>query len=70
MKMVKCLTEFDYFFTVFLKNRNLISKIRISNVTDYAALTQIYFINLLHNFGASANTMGLRIQSVCFHEKT
>ena len=38
MKMVKCLPEFEY-FTVFLKNRNFISKIRISKVTDYAALT-------------------------------
>ena len=36
--MVKCLPEFEY-FTVFLKNRNFISKIRISKVTDYAALT-------------------------------
>ena len=27
------------FFTVFLKNRNFISKIRRSNLTDYAALT-------------------------------
>ena len=37
MKMVKCLPEFEY-FTVFLKNRNFISKIRISKVTEYAAL--------------------------------
>ena len=39
MKMVKCLVipEFEY-FTVFLKNRNFISKIKISKVTDYAAL--------------------------------
>ena len=36
-KMVKCLPEFEY-FTVFLKNRNFISKIRRSKVTDYAAL--------------------------------
>ena len=36
--MVKCLPEFEY-FTVFLKNRNFISKIRISKVTDYAGLT-------------------------------
>ena len=36
--MVKCLPEFEY-FTVFLKNRNFTSKIRISNVTDYAALS-------------------------------
>ena len=35
--MVKCLPEFEY-FTVFLKNRNFISKIRRSEVTDYAAL--------------------------------
>ena len=38
--MVKCLPEFKYFFTVFLKNRNFISKIRISKVTDYAALNK------------------------------
>ena len=38
MKMVKCLPEFEY-FTVFLKNRNFISKNKISKVTDYAALT-------------------------------
>ena len=41
MKIVKCLPEFEY-FTVFLKNRNFISKIRISKVTDYAALISIY----------------------------
>ena len=39
--MVKCLPEFEY-FTVFLKNRNFISKIRISKVTDYAALSHPY----------------------------
>ena len=37
MKMVKCLPEFEYFI-VFLKNRNFISEIRRSKVTDYAAL--------------------------------
>ena len=36
-KMVKCLPEFEY-FTVFLKNKNIIFKIRRSKVTDYAAL--------------------------------
>ena len=40
--MVKGLPEFEYLnlsiFTVFLKNRKFISKIRISKVTDYAAL--------------------------------
>ena len=35
--MVKCLPEFEY-FTVFLKNRKFIFKIRISKDTDYAAL--------------------------------
>ena len=40
MKMVKCLPEFEY-FTVFLKRRNFISKIRISKVSDHAALKDI-----------------------------
>ena len=35
--MVNCLPEFEY-FTVFLKNKNNIFKIRRSNVTDFAAL--------------------------------
>ena len=35
--MVKCLPNLSI-FTVFLKNRNFIFKIRISKVTDYAAL--------------------------------
>ena len=48
--MVKCLPEFEY-FTVFLKNRNFISKIRISKVTDYAALTKVlkFIIGLLQS---------------------
>ena len=37
MKLVKCIPEF-YFFTVFLKNRNISSKIKRSKATDYAAL--------------------------------
>ena len=37
MKMVKIYLNLSI-FTVFLKNRNLISKIRTSKVTDYAAL--------------------------------
>ena len=36
-KKVKCIPEFSI-FTVFLKNRNIISKMKISKVTDYAAL--------------------------------
>ena len=46
--MVKCLPEFEY-FTVFLKNSNLISKIRNSKVTDYAALIVLFsllFMNM------------------------
>ena len=35
--MVKCLPEFEYFHYI-LENRNFISKIRRSKVTDYAAL--------------------------------
>ena len=36
------------FFNVFLKNRNIISKIKRSNVTDYAAFT-LYFIETHFN---------------------
>ena len=35
--MVKCLPELSI-FTAFLKNKNIIFKIRRSKVTDYAAL--------------------------------
>ena len=38
MKLVKCISEFKFFFTVFLKNRNISSNIKRSKVTDYAAL--------------------------------
>ena len=48
MKMVKCLPEFEY-FTVFLKNRNFISKIRRSKVTDYAFLRAFFFVKENNN---------------------
>ena len=35
--MEKCLPEFEH-FSVFLKNKSIISKIRRSKVTDYVAL--------------------------------
>ena len=41
--MVKCLPEFELFFTVFLKNKNIIFKIRRSKVTDYAALSHLFY---------------------------
>ena len=44
--MVKCLPEFEY-FTVLLKNRNFISKIRRSKVTDYA---NIKYFTVLNDF--------------------
>ena len=44
-KMEKCLPEFEN-FTVFLKNRNFISKIRRSKVTDYAALTGLVSVSV------------------------
>ena len=47
--MVKCLPEFEY-FSVFLKNRNFISKIRISKVTDYAALNDLLGLGCEHTF--------------------
>ena len=37
--MVKCLPEFEY-FSVFLKNKNIIFKFRRSKVTDYATLIE------------------------------
>ena len=51
MKMVKCLPVFEY-FTVFLKNKNFISKIRWSKVTDYAALKIRIIDTNHHNFKA------------------
>ena len=46
--MVKYLPEFEY-FTVFLKNKNIIFKIRRSKVTDYAALKCQAYICLYFN---------------------
>ena len=51
--MVKCLPEYEY-FTAFLKNKNIIYKIRRSKVTDYAALllvlpTRQIFCSILRN---------------------
>ena len=46
--MVKCFPEFEFTeFTVFLKNKNIIFKIRRSKVTDYADLTvlNLYMFN-------------------------
>ena len=48
--MVKCLPKFEY-FTVFLKNKNIISKIRRSKITDYAALTVKAFSSLVLSIG-------------------
>ena len=50
---MKYLHEFEY-FTVFLKNRNFISKIKRSKVTEYAALNDLlnafyYAFNKLNN---------------------
>ena len=46
MKMIKCLPEFEH-FTVFLKIRNFISKIRRSKITNFAALKPVlWFITL------------------------
>ena len=38
MKKIKCIPKFSI-FTLFLKNRNIISKMKRSKVTDYASLT-------------------------------
>ena len=48
--MVKCLPEFEY-FTVFLKNKNIIFKIRRSKITDDAALNvRFYFMDYHFTF--------------------
>ena len=39
--MLKCLPEFEYFYCVLEKKKNIIFKIRRSKVTDYAALNDI-----------------------------
>ena len=39
-KLEKCIPQFC-FFVVYLKNRSIISKIKRSKVTDYAALTEV-----------------------------
>ena len=39
------------FFTVFLKKRNIISKIKRSKVTDYAALTGIILVQRMFHSG-------------------
>ena len=47
--MVKCLPEFEY-FTAFLKNKNIIFKIRRSKVTDYAALRLTKLVKCIPEF--------------------
>ena len=38
--MVKCIPEFKFLY--YLKNRNIISKVKRSKVTDYAALSNLH----------------------------
>ena len=45
--MVKCLPEFEY-FTLFLKKKKIIFKIRRSKVTDYAALRNEFIFWNVH----------------------
>ena len=42
--MVKCLPKFKYFYCVLEKKKTFISKIRSSEVTDYAALKKYIYI--------------------------
>ena len=56
--MVKCLPEFEY-FTVFLKNKNIIFKIRRSKVTDYAALRIICCLKIFSNFSSGGHFCNL-----------
>ena len=54
--MVKCLPELE-FFTVFLKNKNIIFKIRRSNVTDYAALRDLEETFIMVCMGLSLDSL-------------
>ena len=58
--LVKCIPKF-YFFTVFLKNRNISSKIKRSKVTDYASLKN----NSSNSIGLTFNA-GLLLSSAEF----
>ena len=49
--------NFSY-FTVFLKNRNISSKIKRSKVTDYAALTKVLYIPFKNTLVGVDETMG------------
>ena len=64
-KTVKCLPEFED-FTVFLKNRNFISKIKRSKVTDYAALVS-NFVSSKHHISRSPRTLPFLFSVYCFH---
>ena len=62
--MVKCLPQFEY-FTVFLKNRNFISKIRISKVTDYTALNDLKYQTVWIQVRSGILSCFLWIQRIC-----
>ena len=53
--MVKCLSEFEYFYCV-LKNKIIIFKIRRSKVTDYAALMVVVVVISKTYVGIISNT--------------
>ena len=53
-KKVKSIPDF-FFFTVFLKNRNIIFKMKISKVTEYAALTSLTFMGTINTIPENLN---------------
>ena len=59
--MVKILPKFEY-FTEFLKNKNIILKIKRSKVTDYAALT----LCILMDFLIQINTIWMGVSIIYF----
>ena len=61
--MVKCLPEFEY-FTVFLKNKHIIFKIRRSIVTDYAALKIFLFEVLVTIFWRSRTICAIYVEGI------
>ena len=57
-------------FTVFLKNRNIISKIRRSKVTDYAALKDKYCLARMEANLRNASSHRINLSKLTHHDET
>ena len=59
---------------MFLKNKNIIFKIRRSKVTDYAALTNNIYLNFISNFQIKSALQQRNLEiislSLCFNTRS